>query len=45
MEWGKEFLRRLRTDEVFREEVRRKILTGDLLNLPANVNNLRSPQS
>jgi chromosome segregation ATPase len=32
-----EFLRRLREDPVFREEVRRQVLTEDLLNLPAVV--------
>jgi archaellum component FlaC len=32
-----EFVRRLREDPVFREEVRRQVLTEDLLNLPAVV--------
>jgi uncharacterized coiled-coil protein SlyX len=32
-----EFLRRLREDAAFREEVRRQVLTEDLLNLPAVV--------
>jgi len=32
-----EFVRRLREDSVFREEVRRQVLTEDLLNLPAVV--------
>ena len=37
--WGDwdEFLRRLREDAVFREEVRRQVLTEDLLALPAVV--------
>jgi delta-aminolevulinic acid dehydratase/porphobilinogen synthase len=32
-----EFVRRLREDAAFREEVRRQVLTEDLLNLPAVV--------
>lgn len=42
--WKEEFFRLLREDPTFREEVRRQVLTDDLLQLPGRVEQLRAEQ-